>query len=194
MPAPSDPNLQVLTSYEGSNVVVRVDALDDEGAFRSGQDIRVTILGQSAQANDEAMRQVAPGRYEFVRPIEEQGVYSVDVTLYENGRPSRTESTGFVVPYPAEYRYFGPDENFLGRLAAITGGKILRDPRAALSPEGLRFQGLEWTHLWPYLFALALALFPLDIAMRRLQVPTGLVARLVARWYALLPWRRREAV
>ncbi|HEV8634757.1 MAG TPA: VWA domain-containing protein [Chloroflexota bacterium] len=194
MPAPSDPNLQVLTSQEGANVVVRVDALDDEGAFKSGQDIRATVLGQSLQANDQPMRQVAPGRYELVAPIEEPGVYSVDVTLYENNRPARTESTGFVVPYPAEYRYFGPDENFLGRLAAITGGKILRDPRAALSPEGLRFQGLEWTPLWPYLLALALALFPLDIAMRRLQVPTELVARALSRWYGLAPWRRREAI
>jgi Ca-activated chloride channel family protein len=193
MPAPSDPNLQVLTTQEGPNVYVRADALDDEGAFQSGQDIRVTVLGQAYQANEQPMRQIAPGRYEFVAPVEEPGVYSVDVSTFQSGRATRTESTGFVVPYPAEYRYFGADETFLSRLAAITGGRILRDPRASFSPDGLRFQGLEWTPLWPLLIAAALVLFPLDIAMRRLQVPTELFARAVGRWLALVPWRRREA-
>jgi len=139
------------------------------------------------------MRQVAPGRYEYVATIDDQGVYSVDVNQYENGKVARTESSGFVVPYPAEYRYFGADDNYLGRLAAITGGKILRDPRAVFSSDGLRFQGQDWTPLWPYLLGAALALLPLDIAMRRLQVPTELVHRALVRWSALIPRRRREA-
>ncbi len=115
------------------------------------------------------------------------------MSTFKGGRATRTESTGFVVPYPAEYRYFGADETFLSRLAAITGGRILRDARASFSADGLRFQGLEWTPMWPFLIAAALLLFPLDIAMRRLQVPTELVARAIGRWLALVPWRRREA-
>lgn len=190
MPAPSDPNLQVSTALDGSNLIVRVDAVDDEGNFRDSQDLRVTILGQSFQANDQPMRQVAPGRYELVATVEEQGVYSVDVNQVENGKVVRTESTGVVVPYPAEYRYFGVDDSYLGRLAGMTGGKILRDPRAAFQTDGLRFQGQDWTPLWPWLLGAAMVLFPLDIAMRRLQVPTEVVARALARWYGLRPWRR----
>jgi hypothetical protein len=163
--------------------------------FENGLTSRLTVSGPQPKGprREVPMRQVAPGRYEFVAPIEEQGVYSVDVKLYESGKVTRTESTGFVVPYPAEYRYFGPDENFLGRLAAMTGGKILRDPRAVFSGDGLKFQGLDWTPLWPYLLGAALLLFPLDIAMRRLQVPTELVHRALVRWSALIPRRRREA-
>jgi Mg-chelatase subunit ChlD len=190
MPAPSDPNLQVSTSLEGSNLIVRVDAVDDEGNFRDSQDLRLNILGQGFQVNDQAMRQVGPGRYEYVATIDEQGVYSVDVNQVENGKVVRTESTGFVVPYPPEYRYFGVDDNALGRLAGMTGGKILRDPRAAFQTDGLRFAGQDWMPLWPWLLGLALALFPLDIAMRRLQVPTEIVARALARWWGLMPWRR----
>ncbi|HEY3110035.1 MAG TPA: VWA domain-containing protein [Chloroflexota bacterium] len=194
MPAPSDPNLQVGVTVESPNVIVRVDAVDDEGSFRDGQDIRVSVLGQGFRADEQPMRQVAPGRYEYTATIEDQGVYSVDVSQYENGKAARTESTGFVVPYPAEYRYFGADDNYLGRLAAITGGKILRDPRAVFSSDGLKFQGLDWTPLWPYLLGAALILLPIDIAMRRLQVPTELVHRALVRWSALIPRRRREAV
>ena len=192
MSSPSDPNLQTGVVIEGSNVIVRVDAVDDEGAFRDSQDIRVSILGQSTQVNDQPMRQVAPGRYEYVATIEDQGVYSVDVNQMDQGKVTRTEQYGFVIPYPAEYRYFGPDENFMSRIAAITGGRILRDPRAAFSTDGLRYQGLDWQPIWPWLLGAAMILFPLDIAMRRLQVPTELFARALTRWASLVPWRRRE--
>ncbi len=192
MSSPSDPNLQTGVVIEGSNVIVRVDAVDDEGAFRDSQDIRVSILGQTTQLNDQPMRQVAPGRYEYVAIIEDQGVYSVDVNQLDQGKVARTEQYGFVIPYPAEYRYFGPDENYMSRIAAITGGRILRDPRAVFNTEGLRYQGLDWQPIWPWLLGAAMLLFPLDIAMRRLQVPTELVARAVSRWTGLIPWRRRE--
>lgn len=193
MPAPSDPNLQTSVTLDGSNVVVRVDDVDDDGSFKDGQDLRVNILGQGFQVQDQPMRQTAPGRYEFTTTVEDQGVYSVDVNQFENGKVTRTESTGFVVPYPAEYRYFGVDENFLGRLAGITGGKILRDPRGAWTTDGVKFSGSDFTPLWPWLLGAALVLFPLDIAMRRLQVPTELVARVVGRWAALIPRRGGDA-
>ena len=86
------------------------------------------------------------------------------------------ESTGFVVPYPAEYRAFGADETSLGRLAAAAGGKILRDPRAVFLPDGLTFEGRERLPLWRWLLAAAMALLPIDIALRRLRVPLGRVA------------------
>lgn len=190
MPAPSDPNLQTSVALDGTNVVVRVDNVDDDGSFRDGQDLRVDILGESLQLSGQPMRQVAPGRYELAVPVDEQGVYSVDVSQIENGRIIRTESTGFVVPYPAEYRFFGVDENFLGRVAGITGGKIIRDPRGAWSTDGVKFQGQDWTPLWPWLLGAALVLFPFDIAMRRLQVPTELVHRFVSRGLAMIPRRR----
>lgn len=191
MPAPSDPNLQTTVHLEGANAIIRVDAVDDEGTFRDSQDLRVNILGPGYQVNDQPMRQTAPGRYEFIATVDEQGVYSVDVSQVENGKVTRTESTGFVVPYPAEYRFFGADENFLSRIAGITGGKILRDPRGAWTTDGVKFQGQDWTPLWPWLLGIALGLFPLDIAMRRLQVPTELVARFVSGWAARVPRLRR---
>lgn len=191
MPAPSDPNLQTSVTLDGSNVIVRVDDVDDEGTFRDGQELRVNILGQSLQLNDQPMRQTAPGRYELTTTVEDQGVYSVDVNQVENGKVTRTESTGFVVPYPAEYRFFGADENFLSRIAGITGGKILKDPRGAWTTDGVKFNGQDFTPLWPWMLGIAMALFPLDIAMRRLQVPTEIVARFLSGWAARMPRLRR---
>ncbi|TAK24919.1 MAG: VWA domain-containing protein [Chloroflexota bacterium] len=192
--SPSDPNLQVIATLDGKNLITRVDALDDDGVFRDGQDLRLTVTGQTFQIVDQTMRQIAPGRYESVVPVEDQGVYAIDVAQFEGGRVVRTESVGAVVPYPSEYRQFGTDDVFLSRLAAMTGGKIVRDPRGVFAPDGLRFHGLDWRPIWPWLVGLALLLFPLDIAMRRLQVPTELFARWLGRVAGALPWRRGDEV
>lgn len=181
MPAPSDPNLQTVAVVDGTNVTVRVEALDDDGGFRDLQDIRVTVLGPTLQLTDQPARQVAPGRYELSFEAADIGAYSIDATQLENGKPVRTESTGFAISYPAEYRFLGSDDSVLNRIAAMTGGKILRDPRGVFSPDGLKFQGDTWVALWPWLLAAALVLFPLDIAFRRLQVPTELAFRWLRR-------------
>jgi Ca-activated chloride channel homolog len=111
--------------------------------------------------------------------VPEVGVYSVDVAQIQRGQVTRTESTGFAVPYPSEYRFLGPDESILHRVASLTDGLVLRDPRAVFRPDGLTFEGKEWFPLWPWLLGIALLLFPFDVAMRRLNLPAGLIGRLL---------------
>jgi len=110
----------------------------------------------------------------------------VQVTLRERGREVRQELTGLVVGYPAEYRRFGVDQGLLGRLVAMTGGRLLTDPQAALAPEGLRAPGQERAPLWGARLALALCLFPVAIARGRLPVPWDRLPHLLGR-----RWLRR---
>jgi len=187
LPAPVDPNIQVSTSHDGTNALVRVDAVDDDGGFRDGQDIRLNLQGADLRITEQRLRQVGPGRYETQVRLLQPGVYSVEAVLYEADRPSRVETYGLTVPYPAEYRAFGNDDIALNRIAAMTGGRVLRDPRASFIPDGLKYQGFDWHPLWPYLLGLALLLFPLDIAMRRLQVPADQVARWIRGLGRLIP-------
>ncbi|HUE76113.1 MAG TPA: VWA domain-containing protein [Chloroflexota bacterium] len=181
MPAPSEPNLQTIVTTEGNNVVVRVEALDDDGTFRHLQDIRMTAIGTSLRLIEQPVRQVAPGRYETTFVAPDVGVYSIDVAQFDGGMITRTESTGVVIPYPSEYRFLGTDTSLLNRIAGMTSGKVLLGPRAVFSPDGLKFQGDSWVPLWPWLLGAALLLFPIDVAFRRLQVPTEVIARLIGR-------------
>jgi hypothetical protein len=86
-------------------------------------------------------------------------------------RPGTTplgRTLGLVAPTPAEYRLLGSNEAFLATLRSATGGRAIDLPAQ------------PWTHdleatdayadLWPLLLILALLLWPLDIALRRVSI------------------------
>ena len=97
---------------------------------------------------------------------------------------------GLVAPTPAEYRLLGSNEAFLATLRAATSGRAIE---TAAQP---------WTHdlattdiytdLWPSLLILALLLWPLDIALRRVSMGRRELAD-ARRWLAG-GWRRRGGV
>jgi hypothetical protein len=108
------------------------------------------------------------------------GAYQVQVrqTTVE-GSPVATQTTGLVVPYPAEYNLGGsPDAGatLLRDVAAATGGRSLDLAGANTAPTGAPRPSPAPT--WPFLLTVALLLFPLDIALRRLTMGRGDLARL----------------
>ena len=84
------------------------------------------------------------------------------------------QQTGLVVPYPSEYRLrLGEARkggDLLADLAQLGGGKtlVMTRPAEAFSHD-IASQPRPVT-LWPWLLALAILLFPLDVAVRRLSV------------------------
>jgi hypothetical protein len=66
----------------------------------------------------------------------------------------------------------------MAKIAAIGGGRVLREPRDAFARDIL-FDGQTRQPLWPYLLGLALVLFPFDVGIRRLKIsPAYLRVRL----------------
>lgn len=106
--------------------------------------------------------QVAPGLYRARFSTPAEGAYALRVD--EEGG-SRSFAVPFSVPYPAEYESFGIDRATLARLAEATGGAFLE--------EGRKLEPIRSTHarlerpLFPALLGLALALFLLDLGLRR---------------------------
>jgi hypothetical protein len=92
----------------------------------------------------------------------------------ESGQLVERLDTGFVVPYPSEYRL--SDRNtataqaLMSDLAQLGGGNVLEitQPSAAfthdISPEPRRLP------LWPWLLLASILLFPLDVAIRRVSL------------------------
>ena len=77
--------------------------------------------------------------------------------------------TGWVAPYPAEFRQTGADRAFLAQIAAAGGGRVLDDPVQAVRPAEHATPS-RWP-LWPVLVVLAAVLWPLEIATRRFLPP-----------------------
>jgi hypothetical protein len=95
---------------------------------------------------------------------------------------------GLVAPTAAEYRLLGANEPFLTALRTATGGA---EVLTALDPwrHDLRTTSSS-TDLWPLLLVIALLLWPLDIALRRVSIGRREFAAAGA-WMRDLPRRRR---
>ena len=105
-------------------------------------------------------------------------------------RPGDTplgRTVGLVAPTVAEYRLLGSNEPFLTALRTATGGREIETP---LDPwlHDLRTTSRS-TDLWPLLLVLALLLWPLDIALRRVSIGRREFAAAGA-WVRALPKRR----
>ncbi|MGP1675209.1 MAG: hypothetical protein ACTS8Z_08355, partial [Candidatus Limnocylindrales bacterium] len=105
-------------------------------------------------------------------------------------RPGSTalgRTLGLVAPTAAEYRFLGPNEPFLAALRSATGGAEMVTP---LDPwqHDLRTTSRS-TDLWPWLLVLALLLWPLDIALRRVSIGRRELAA-AGSWVRDIPRRR----
>src|SRR6185295_16942479 len=97
-------------------------------------------------------------------------------------------TVGLVAQTAAEYRQLGANEPFLASLRAATGGTVVA---TALDPWRHDLSATDrFTELWPLLLVLALLLWPIDIALRRMSLGRReLVA--ARRWVADIGRRRR---
>ena len=71
-------------------------------------------------------------------------------------------------PYPREYLTFEPNRALLERATGVTGGGALDAISALFDPGDETIRSHE--ELWPKLLFLALGLFLLDLALRRVRL------------------------
>jgi Mg-chelatase subunit ChlD len=169
---PEDPNRQVTVKIDGNHAVITLDAQTGvEAADRHYLNFlptTATVVDPSGDQQQIALPQVAPGRYEASYPVQDDGIYALQVTQTEPDGNIANQSSGFVVPYSPEYRAAGTDENFLDTLAKRTGGRLIHDPEQALIHD-LPAVGAP-RQLWPYLLALTALLFVADVGVRRVRI------------------------
>lgn len=169
MPEPQRPELRVSTSVEGPWVTLRAESVRDDGTFADLLDTRATVVTPAGDAVEARLPQRAPGSYELRTEAPSPGVYRVLFSQYEDGKVAREEMGGFVVLPAPEARGVGVNTALLEQLAGRTGGRALTRPDEI---QTLARASLERTvPLWPWLAGLALALLPLDVAIRRLRWP-----------------------
>jgi hypothetical protein len=134
------------------------------------------------------MVQTAPGVYEAPLGEIDPGAYAVRITQTLPGSTPLGRTVGLVAPTAAEYRTLGPNEPFLATLRSATGGTVIE---TALDPWVHDLTATSrFTDLWPLLLLLALVLWPLDIALRRVSIGRREFAAGRA-WLTGLPRRRR---
>jgi len=173
----------------GDETRLRVTSVETDGTPRDFYDTAVTIVDPELGQQVVALDQVAPGVYEKDLGRLEPGAYALRVLQKREGVADLGRTLGLVAPTPAEYRLLGANERLLATLRAATGGRAIELPEEAWVHD-LRSTAFA-TDLWPLLLVLALLLFPIDVAVRRVSLARrDLVA---AREWVVMRLRGRAA-
>ncbi len=169
---PEDPNRQVNVTIQGNQAEITLDAqTGDTAADRQYLNFLPTsALVVDPRGNEHRLDlpQVAPGRYAASLPVEDDGVYTVQVSQTNADSSVTNASSGFVVPYSPEYQAAGTDTHLLESLASRTGGRAIVDPADAMTHD-LPAVGAP-RPLWPWLLVLTALLFVADVGVRRIRV------------------------
>ena len=145
-------------------ILVSVEARDANGGYRDLLRPSVAVGAGSGGSANVMLRQVAPGRYEAA--VIADGSQTVTLTAADPGGATITRM--IVADTAAEYRFRPTDEGLLKSLASATDGAWMPPVAAlAVSPSD---RHSERRPLWPWLTAIALALWFVDLLLRRIRV------------------------
>lgn len=117
------------------------------------------------------MDRVSGDTFSASMPVGPTGAYWVAVTVSNPDGTQITSGSGAVSSYEEEFAFREPDPGLGADLTSITDGHLDPEPNAVfdLAP----VIGKADVSIWPWLVAIALGLFLVDVALRRLVLTAG---------------------
>ncbi|HLN64017.1 MAG TPA: hypothetical protein VK464_21070, partial [Symbiobacteriaceae bacterium] len=186
MPAADASGIRTVASVVGGKAHLTV-LLPGEGLQVGGEGgagtwpstLTAGIIRPDGSTQVMPLQATAPGQYEGEVPASLPGPYLVKLSAGTKRQSVQLGETFLVAPYSPEFATGGADPGFMKGLAKAGGGQEVTDPKTAfarnLPPAPGRLP------LDQALLMLALLLWPLDIALRRLAVNLKDVAEAVKR-------------
>jgi len=159
-------NSDGVTTFIANGVTVTGETVD----LAQTKAILTSPSGRETAIN---LLQVAPGRYQQAVRLAEAGAYQLSVMqMQASEKISQTAMLGFVMPYPAEFAILpeGAGQQLLQTIADMSHGQTFtlgQALRLKSTHDNLPLNRPKPIALWPYLLAVALLLWPLEIAWRR---------------------------
>ena len=180
--------IEAAFDVRGGQTTLHVESVDADGSPRDFYSTSAVVVGPDFSSTEVKLVQIAPGVYEVPLGEIDSGAYGLRITQTRPGSTPLGRTVGLVAQTAAEYRLLGANEPFLTALRNATGGAEIETP---VDPwvHDLRTTSRS-TDLWPLLLVIALLLWPLDIALRRVSIGRREFAAAGA-WVRGLPQRRR---
>ena len=169
---------------------ILVDALDEQGNYRNFLDLKATVVSPKGVKSEVQVEQNSPGHYEAHFSTREVGLYVINLRDMKDGQLRGSQVVGASVNYSPEFSAGEPNLNLLRRLAESGGGQMLDPEKPGDNPfQHDRTRTFQPRDLWEWLLRFAVLLFPLDVAVRRIQLDRDELERVWRRWRArLFPW------
>ncbi|MBA7622567.1 hypothetical protein ES703_29945 [subsurface metagenome] len=187
---------EVFADVQGRQVNINVEAIDAEGKFVQFANIDGQVIAPDMSTQALELTQFGPGQYQGQFQAAASGSYIVNLRHRKLGpAPASPDAnrgggedaktlfthTTVTIPFAPEFRDLSDNAPLLVQVSNISGGRILpSDPNVAnlFDYTGLKFPETELPLLRP-LMLIWLALFLLDVAVRRVVLQVRAMARRV---------------
>lgn len=158
----------VQVDQKNRRATISLDSIDPTGKFLNLAETELNVINPQLGKKKLAMLQLAPGRYvaEFDTP--QPGAYHLEIAQKHQGKLLYQQSRGLTVGYVDELRLRPTNTELLQQIARVSGGDYDPGPEAIFAASDRTAP--RGTPLWPYLTTAALAIFLLDVALRRLDL------------------------
>lgn len=171
---PQGQNMDLRCEMVGDEARVSVDVLQDAGTRGNEARVSAEVFFVSAESLGSplkrvqilALRQSGPGLYEGSFKPEHAGVY-----LVRSQSGAQMVTAGLVHNPSSEVSLGSVNESLLRDICKITGGNYLEQDK---SLDLGKAKAKRYIELWPYLVMALLALFLVDVAVRRWEHVMGL--------------------
>lgn len=185
-------NVRISTESRGAETLIIADMLDQNQERLNFASIRGRLAGPDGSSGDIELKQTGPGRYEAVVPTPAAGVYVASM-LYkaasDGGVIEGVVQAAINRPFADEFRALVDNAPLLEQVRALTGGRVLAtDPNTAelWDRTGLTVP-VALTPLWQWLMLAGVALFLMDVGVRRVRLDV------IAAWRSLRRMLGRQA-
>ncbi len=145
---------------------IQVEAVDPDGRFLNEAEVEVTVINPQFGKQVLSLPQTAPGRYQQELQIPDKGQYHLEIATKSQGQVLSRQSRGVSFGYPSELRIRPTNEPLLRQIAAVTDGRFSPAASEVFDLPGTATRPVP---LWPWLVTLAMLLFVIDVALRRID-------------------------
>ena len=152
----------------GKQTSLNVDAVNELGQFLNNADVELTLIGPNLSRDTFELEQTAPGRYHTDFETETSGAWHMEIALKQNDQVLYRQSRGLTVGYSDELRIRPTNDDLLRNIAETSGGTFVSKP-SELSSETNAASVTRPFPLWPWLLTVAIVLFAIDVALRRID-------------------------
>ncbi|MFR1710517.1 MAG: VWA domain-containing protein [Clostridium sp.] len=146
---------------EGSNAKVQYET----NSYKGDKRVKGAYTFEENTTEEFEMKQISPGKYEGMVPMNKLGFYSFNITEEVQGKTIASQLGGFAYQYSPEYKFQEPSNSLLA-LVEDTEGKIISSVDDIYNIGSNK--GYTNKNITNLLLIIAMLLFLFDITYRRL--------------------------
>ena len=175
---------EVLTDVDGREVTINVEAVDVQGERGDFAHIDAQMIGPDISTSDVVLNQIGPGQFQGRFSASAAGSHVLNLRYRKASDAEKTHvmQVPVTVPFAPEFRDLTDNAPLLEEVSRITSGRVLGKDASGVNifeRSGVKFPRTQLPLTKPLMIAW-LALFVLDVAVRRVAIDFAAIAKALA--------------